>query len=86
MNAPKKTMIYKWTDRFSDGWKTVEDAPRSGRPKSTIFHGNIKHVKKVIYQNNRVTVRELEEKLGIPKTSIHLILTEHLGMTYELWS
>ena len=74
-------MIYKWIERFSDGWKTVEDAPRSGRPSSTIFRGNIEYVKKAIDEDRRITVRELEEKLGIAKTYIHLILTEHLGMT-----
>ena len=53
----KKTMIYKWVERFSDGWKSVEDAPRSGRPSSTIFHGNIEYVKKVIYEDRRTTQR-----------------------------
>ena len=74
-------MIYKWIEQFSDGWNTVEDAPRRGRPSSTIFHGNIEYVKKAIDEDRRITVRELEEKLGIAKTSIYLILTEHLGMT-----
>ena len=43
---------------------------------------NIERVRLAIEQDRRMTVRELEEDLGIPKTIIWEILTPNLQMTH----
>ena len=34
-NAMKKTAVYKWVKRFSEGRESVTDEERSGRPATT---------------------------------------------------
>lgn len=80
-NAPSKTMVVKWVDRFREGWETVEDMPRTGRPTTSSTTENIERVREAIDEDRRITVRELEEDLGIPRSSIHRIIHEDLQMT-----
>jgi histone-lysine N-methyltransferase SETMAR len=80
-NAPSKTMVVKWVDRFREGWDTVEDMPRSGRPTTSSSTENMKRVREALDEDRRMTVRELEEDLGIPRSSIHRIIHEDLKMT-----
>ena len=81
VNCPSKPMVYKWIERFADGYDTVEELKRTGRPVSSTTKGNVDLVLKTMDQDRRITVRQLEEVLGIPKTFIHTIVTEHLSMT-----
>ena len=57
-----------WYRRFKDGWKSVESDPRSGRPSTSRTPENVERVRAAINKNRRLTVRELEEALGIPRT------------------
>ncbi len=41
---------------------------------------NVNRIKQLLENDRRLTVRELEEKTGIPKSSIHVILWEKLKM------
>ena len=41
----------------------------------TKHQGNIDLVSRIVYMDRRLTVRQLEETLSIPKTTIHHILT-----------
>ena len=34
VNCPSKPMVYKWIERFADGYDTVEELKRTGRPSS----------------------------------------------------
>lgn len=75
-----KTQIKDWYKRFKDGRTSVDSNPRSGRPSTTKTPGNIERVQLAINEDRRLTVRELECDLGIPKTSVWKILTENLQM------
>ena len=59
----------------------VDSDPRSGRPSLTTTPENIDHVRLAIEGDRRLTVRELENDLGIPKTTVWEILNKILGMT-----
>jgi len=56
----------------------VESDPRSGRPRTP---KNVKRVRIAINENRHLTVRELEEDLGIPKIIVFEILTQDLVMS-----
>ena len=43
---------------------------------------NIEHVQAAIHKDQRLTVRELEADLGIPKTTVSKILMQDLGMKH----
>lgn len=76
-----KTRIKEWFNRFKEGRTSVDSDPRSGRPSTTKTLDNIERVRLAIEQDRRMTVRELEEDIGIPKTIIWEILTSNLQMT-----
>jgi len=57
----------------------VESDPRSARLSTSRTPENVKRVQAAIEKNRRLTVRELEEALGIPRTIVSEILTEDLG-------
>lgn len=75
------TQIKEWYKRFKNGRMSVDSDPRSGRPSSTLTTENIDRVRLAIEEDRRLTVRELENDLGIPKTCVSRILTENLNMT-----
>ncbi|XP_076058559.1 protein GVQW3-like [Oratosquilla oratoria] len=69
-----------WYKRFKEDRDSMESDPHSGRP-STRTPENFGRLKRAINANWRLTIRKLEDDLGIPRTSVSEILTEDLGMT-----
>ena len=43
-NAMKKTAVYKWVKRFSEGRESVTDGERSGQPATSRTEENITKV------------------------------------------
>ena len=73
--------IKEWYRRFKNGRTSVDSDPRSGRPSLTPTPENVEGVRLAIEGDRRLTVRELENDLGIPKTTVWKILNKILGMT-----
>ena len=65
---------------FKDGQESVESDPCSGRPATSRTPENAECVRAEIKKDWRLTVREIEADLGIPKTTVSEILTQDLGM------
>ena len=76
-----KTQIKEWYNRFKGGRTSVDSDSRSGRPSTTKTLDNIERVRLAIEGDHRLTVRELENDLGLPKTTVWEILNKILGMT-----
>ena len=70
----------KWVRRFNDGWESIENDPQVGRPVSVLTEKNIATVKKLIEEDARYTVQEIEELSGIHLSSVLKILCEQLGL------
>ena len=75
------TLIKERYRRFKNGRTSVDSDPRSGRPSLTTTPENIESVRLAIESDRRLTVRELENDHGIPKTTAREILNKILGMT-----
>ena len=75
------TQIKEWYRRFKNGRTSVDSSPRSVRPSLTTTPENIERVRLAIEGDRQLTVRELENDLGIPKTIVSEILNKILGMT-----
>ena len=73
-----KTRIKEWFNRFKGGRTSVDRDSRSGRPELV----NIERVRLAIEGDRRLTVRELENGLVVPKTTVWEILNKILGMTH----
>ena len=76
-----KTRINVWYNRFKRGRTSVDSDSRSGRPSTTKTLDNIERVRLAIEGDRRLTVRQLENDLGIPKTTVWGILNKILGIT-----
>ena len=76
-----KTRIKEWYNRFKGGHTSVDSDSRSVRPSTTKTLDNIERVQLAIEGDRRSTVCELENHLGIPKTTVWEILNKILGMT-----
>jgi len=75
------TQIKVWFTRFKNGRTSVKSDLRSGRSITTKIPENVERVKVMIIENRRLTVREIEEDLSIPKTIVSEILSQELGMS-----
>ena len=75
-----KTRIKEWYNCFKGGRTSVDSDSRSGRPSTTKTLDNIKRVRLAIEGERRLTVCELENDFGIPKTTVLEILNKILGM------
>ena len=76
--ALKYATVCKWVRRFNDGWESIENDPRVGRPVLT--EKNVATVKTLIEEDARYTVQEIEELSGIHSSSVLKILREQLGL------
>ena len=69
-NAMKKTAVYKWVKRFSEGRESVTDKERSGRPATSRTEENIANVRKIVLENRRLTVRSKAEQVNIEQKQL----------------
>ena len=79
-NAVKKTAVYKWVKRFSEGRESVTDEERSGRPATSRTEENIAKLRQIVRENRRLTVRSVAEQVNIDRETVRKILTEDLDM------
>jgi len=79
-NAMKKTSVYKWVKRFSEGRESVTDEERSGRPAASRTEENIAKIRQIVRENRRLTVRSITEQVNIDRVTVREILTENLNM------
>jgi histone-lysine N-methyltransferase SETMAR len=80
-HAPSKATVYNWLHHFKDGKENFEDEPRSGCPSTVITDANIERVRAQIIKDRRQTLNEVAEELGMSRSSVHRVLTDHLGMS-----
>ena len=79
-SAMKKTVVYRWVKRFSDGRESITDEEKSGRPATSRTEENIAIVRQIVRENRRFTVRSLAEQVNIDRETVGKILTEDLNM------
>ena len=86
--AMKKTAVYKWVKRFSEGRESVTDEERSGRPATSRTEENIAKVRQIVRENRRLTVRSIAEQVNIDTETVRKILTKDLtwGRCVQKWS
>jgi len=68
-NARKKTAVYKWVKRFSEGRESVTDVERSGRPATSRTEENIAKIRQIVRENRQLTVRSIAEQVNIYRDS-----------------
>jgi predicted HTH transcriptional regulator len=79
-NVMKKTAIYKWVTRFSEGTESVADGEKSERTATSKTEENIAKVRQIVRVNRRLTVRSIAEQTNIDIETVRKILTENVDM------
>jgi len=66
-NAVKKTAVYNWVKRFSEGRESVTDEERWGWPATSRTEENIAKVRQIMRENRRLTVRSIAVQENIDR-------------------
>ena len=75
--VPTYRFVCKWARLFRGGQGSLEDRPRTGRPRhDDMREAIVSHLTEEPY----ATVRTMERDLGIPRTTVHRILVDELGL------
>ena len=81
-HSPDISTVRRWVRTFQGNRRaSVEDMPRSGRPRSSTTQTVVAKVQKLIEEDRRITVEELSYEIGISVGSAYQILTEKLNKT-----
>ncbi|PNF43068.1 hypothetical protein B7P43_G02717 [Cryptotermes secundus] len=70
--------VRRWVKHFKDGNTSIEDEPRSGRPRTTSTERNKVRLDEIIEDDRRVTVDTIARKLGIGHSTVQEMI-ESLG-------
>jgi len=76
----KKTAVYKWMERFSEGRESITDEERKRRSATSRTEENIAKVRQILRENRRLTVRSIAEQVNIYRETVRKIVTEDLDM------
>ena len=60
-----RIQVYEWTENFKNGVTSVEDSPRLGPAFTAVTEDNIAAVGNVVWENRRITVKEVASVLDI---------------------
>ena len=72
--------VTKWVAEFKDPERAFEDTPRMDHPSTITANENIEAVERIVMHDRQVSVCHVAYRLGIPKTTIHEIMNNHMGM------
>ena len=59
--------------KFESGVESIKNAPKSGRPKSASRKEIVSKLKEIIKGDIRFTVRNIERRVGISPSTVHLV-------------
>lgn len=79
-DAPSFSTIHRWASQFRRGHTTIEDDPRSGRPKTATTPQIIQKIHDMVLDDRRLKVREIASAAGISAERVWHILHEDLKM------
>lgn len=78
-DAPGISIVRRWARQFKCGNKSMEDAPRPGRP-SCITRCLVKAVSRAIGANPHIGIRTLASDLKSSNGTVGKIIRDHLGL------
>ncbi|GFS12057.1 histone-lysine N-methyltransferase SETMAR [Elysia marginata] len=74
-----KSQVYQWCSWFGKGRISLDDEPKSGRPKTSNNEENTSRVDELIKCDRRMKIREIALNLEIPKSAVHEIVHDTTG-------
>ena len=83
-NEVSYRLVRNWIRKFNSGIDSVQDASRSGRPRSAVTPKSMSKVNKVLDSDAMYTSYEIVRMTGISEASTRLILKKKLGLTRKV--
>ncbi|GBM92882.1 hypothetical protein AVEN_205214-1 [Araneus ventricosus] len=71
--------IFRWRQRYEAGRVNIKDLSRSGQAHVVTNSATISAVDELIWQNRRITTREIAVELSISKGTVHHIIHKKFG-------
>ena len=68
-----RTQVQLWDNRYKENQEDVNDDACPGRPRTSTTDDNIKAIKKIIFSNCQITIREIADNVGISFDSYQAI-------------
>ena len=79
-SAPSYCTVSKWVAEFKNPEHGFKGAHQMGCPSTITADENIEVVERIVMRDRQIAVRCVAEELAIPKTIIHEIMNNHMGM------
>ncbi|GFR57689.1 histone-lysine N-methyltransferase SETMAR [Elysia marginata] len=77
--AMSRPRVFQWCSCFGEGRISLDDEPKSGRPKTSTNEENTTRVDEFITCDRRIKISEIALKLEIPSSTVHEIVHDTLG-------
>ncbi|XP_060586419.1 protein GVQW3-like [Ruditapes philippinarum] len=68
--------VCRWAKKFKGWLSVIKDGHRSGRPKSSVTDKHVAAVKALVEEDDRYTVKDMANSVGISEGSVHEILSK----------
>ncbi|CAF4875489.1 unnamed protein product, partial [Rotaria sp. Silwood1] len=78
--APSDHTVFNWFREFQRNKFSVHDAPRSGRPSTSVTQQTIDAVRTIIEGDPHSTYQRIETILGISSIAINSIIHDYLNL------
>ena len=73
-----RSTISRWALRFREGRLSIENDPKSRRPRTSTDDQSVERVLQILEEDRRMTCEEIVYCAGISRASAYSILTERL--------
>jgi len=75
-----RAQVFQWHTRFKTGCTSVDNAEHKGRPRSCTTPETVARIQELIRQDQRWTIHDIAEEVGIGYGTCQQVLMEELGM------
>ncbi|XP_029641907.1 protein GVQW3-like [Octopus sinensis] len=83
-DATGETKIKEWYDQFKDGRISVDSEPRYGRSSTSKNDQMITKVRRIVYEDRRVTIEGIVAGAGISYGSIQSVHSAHVDKIFPV--
>ena len=72
--------VHWWKKKFDSGLESIENAPKSGRPRSACYDNNVSKEKEIVERDASYTVRNIAQMVGFLLSRARYILKNILNV------